>query len=213
MVGNLGILFRVQVELALNLIVTTRSACALSDKGVDIADQAWRRVTVNTFLPNTVCIGIREARQEQQGELNAAARANNGGHPCGRSRGFRSCQGRPKQSVHAAQEGCRRPDGRLTCCVGHAGADRNAAGWRAQACGAGRAGEEMQEARDGRLKIVDRETRDVHSVAWMLRRAVRPRGCRAQRSRAACPRQPGGPGAQDACRRPDCRLNRGTRDG
>ena len=34
-----------------------------------------------------------------------------------------------------------------------AGAERNAAGWRAQVCGVGSAGEEMQEARDGRLKI------------------------------------------------------------
>ena len=95
-----------------------------------------------------------------------------------------------------------------------AGAERNAAGWRAQVCGVGSAGEEMQEARDGRLKIVDRATRDVHSVAWMLRRAVGRAG--AERNAAGQRAQAFGAGSQegqDACRRPDGRLNRGTRDG
>ena len=52
-----------------------------------------------------------------------------------------------------------------------------------RACGAGSAGEEMQEARDGQLKIVDRATRDMHSVAWMLRRAVGRAGARTQQRR------------------------------
>ena len=75
-------------------------------------------------------------------------------------------------------------------------------------------GEEMQEARDGRLKIVDRATRDVHSVAWMLRRAVGRAG--AERNAAGRRAQACGAGSQEgqeACRRPDGRLNRGTRDG
>ena len=65
-------------------------------------------------------------------------------------------------------------------------------------------GEEMQEARDGRLKIVDRATRDVHSVAWMLRRAVGRAG--AERNAAGRRAQACGAGSQEgqeACRRPD----------
>lgn len=71
-------------------------------------------------------------------------------------------------------------------CVGRAGAERNAAGWRAQAFGAGSAGgprpQDACRRPDGRLKIVDRATRDVHSVAWTLRRAV---GCAGAERNAA----------------------------
>ena len=56
----------------------------------------------------------------------------------------------------------------------------------------------MQEARDGQLKIVDRATRDVHSVAWMLRRAVGRAG--AERNAAGRRAQAFGAGSQEGHR-------------
>ena len=117
------------------------------------------------------------------------------------------------QSVHAAAAGrvqeARRPADVL-CGPRGRRPQRGRVACPSVRCGAG---EEMQEARDGRLKIVDSETRDVHSVAWMLRRAVRPRGCRAQRSRAACRsvrcRQQGGPGRMQEARRGGSTMGRG----
>ena len=91
-------------------------------------------------------------------------------------------------------------------CVGRAGAERNAAGRRAQAFGAGSAsgGPRPQDAcrrPDGRLKIVDRATRDVHSVAWTLRRAVGCAGVQSATQQGGVPkrrcRQPGGHGGQE----------------
>ena len=122
--------------------------------------------------------------------------------------------GRSRRCTQRPQEGCRRPDGRLTCCVGHTDAERNAAGWRAQGsvrCGQRRRGDAGGQRRPA--ETVDRAMRDVHSVAWMLRRAVGRAGAERNAARAACPsvrcRQPGGPGRMQEAETAGSTVGRG----
>ena len=70
----------------------------------------------------------------------------------------------------------------------------------------------MQEARRP-AETVDRAMRDVHSVAWMLRRAVGRAGAERNAARAACPsvrcRQPGGPGRMQEAETAGSTVGRG----